>query len=366
MTEIGQSSRKHLYWLDWIRFLSAFAVLLGHSRFQHWALYENLDPAIQNPFVMGLFFIPRLANEAVTVFFVLSGYLVGGKLIESAINGKLAVRNYCIDRSVRIYLPLIPAVVLTWAVTVYRGEYQSWAVYVGNAIGVQEILVPRPMNNGSLWSLSYEIWFYILGLFCALLVIRRASGKVSPVVLTGFMVSFSVFCVLSNYYLFSWLIGAFGYFLRIDRHRLFWACASLFVFFAGCLMSTLTGVTSLNFGHIPLPPQSVSFVILSVGAVVFISSVISVKPQSQITRSIENTGCVLAAFSYTLYLVHRPILKLWSLYHGDQSFVDLSMVSVGWYLVKLISCLLVALIFWWLFERNTDYWRRRIKARFVT
>jgi len=67
----------------------------------------------KTPFVMGLFFIRRLANEAVTVFFVLSGYLVGGKLIEVGINGKLAVRNYCIDRSVRIYLPIIPAVVLT-------------------------------------------------------------------------------------------------------------------------------------------------------------------------------------------------------------------------------------------------------------
>jgi len=47
----------------------------------------------------------------------------------------------------------------------YRGEFQPWTVSVGNAIGVQEILVPRPMKNASfLWKLgSPFVWGPVSG-----------------------------------------------------------------------------------------------------------------------------------------------------------------------------------------------------------
>lgn len=32
----------HLAWIDWLRFLAALMVVIGHTRFQHFAYYDLL------------------------------------------------------------------------------------------------------------------------------------------------------------------------------------------------------------------------------------------------------------------------------------------------------------------------------------
>ena len=52
------------------------------------------------------------AHGAVVVFFVLSGFLVGGAVIERARAGKAYLRTYLIDRTSRIYVVLLPTLAL--------------------------------------------------------------------------------------------------------------------------------------------------------------------------------------------------------------------------------------------------------------
>jgi len=97
----------HLYWLDLIRFLAAFAVMACHFRGAFFVEYTLLPVSQQNPVVFVFYAITRLGFEAVLIFFVLSGLLVGGRTIQRLSSGNFKIRAYVIDRAVRIMLPLI-------------------------------------------------------------------------------------------------------------------------------------------------------------------------------------------------------------------------------------------------------------------
>lgn len=97
--------KKHYYWLDSLRFLTAFTVLLVHARASSFVEYGALVE--KNIYIAVGFAISRLGNEAVLVFFVLSGFFVGGKVIEKTLKGDFSLSQYAVDRSVRIFLPLI-------------------------------------------------------------------------------------------------------------------------------------------------------------------------------------------------------------------------------------------------------------------
>jgi peptidoglycan/LPS O-acetylase OafA/YrhL len=59
---------------------------------------------------VGIFFAAtRLGGEAVLLFFVLSGFLVGGRIIRRAKSRTFSLKDYSVDRCSRILLPLIPA-----------------------------------------------------------------------------------------------------------------------------------------------------------------------------------------------------------------------------------------------------------------
>ena len=107
-----------LYWLDWVRFLAALIVLLDHIRDINWGRF---DPAGMHSAGIVLFaWAGNLGREAVAVFFVLSGLLVGGKLVGRVRAGRFDAASYAADRLARVYVPLIPA--LLWSLAVVRVE----------------------------------------------------------------------------------------------------------------------------------------------------------------------------------------------------------------------------------------------------
>jgi peptidoglycan/LPS O-acetylase OafA/YrhL len=100
-------------WLDWLRFLAASMVLFGHARGFVFVPYGELDPNSQNVFT-GMFFLStRFAHLAVLVFFVISGFLVGGRLLERLKDGSFSPKAYALDRSTRIMIPLVPVLLFT-------------------------------------------------------------------------------------------------------------------------------------------------------------------------------------------------------------------------------------------------------------
>jgi peptidoglycan/LPS O-acetylase OafA/YrhL len=143
--------------LDVIRFAAAIAVALGHLSSPmfstHWPWLLNL------------------ALSAVAVFFVLSGFVI--RLISIA--RSMTAAEYAIDRISRIYSVLLPALLITIAVTlclyllpagrIFRPgfsiptiatQFFACMTFVGSFWGLD---VPMSFNT-VFWSLSYECAYY--------------------------------------------------------------------------------------------------------------------------------------------------------------------------------------------------------------
>ena len=108
--------------------------------------------------------IAQLAQEAVIAFFILSGFVV-------FYNEEEGKTGYWKRRLRRIYPTLIGAmlisIVIAWAnEELYKLNLKE---LVGTIIGLQDnpdlkpgVLMPPFLGNSPLWSLAYEMWFYVL------------------------------------------------------------------------------------------------------------------------------------------------------------------------------------------------------------
>jgi peptidoglycan/LPS O-acetylase OafA/YrhL len=109
------SSRDRAFsgWLDAFRALAAFAVLYSHCRTSFlWSVSPGMVLSIPSRV---MYFLSGFGEEAVIVFFVLSGYLVGGTVIRSVRERRWSWRRYLLQRGTRLYVVLIPALFLTLA-----------------------------------------------------------------------------------------------------------------------------------------------------------------------------------------------------------------------------------------------------------
>ena len=105
MKQITNNSKHHFFWLDSLRFIAAFMVLLSHARNTFFPAFGDLPADQHNIFSMAFTLFCRMGHEAVIVFFVLSGFLVGGRGFERSKDGSMNVGSYAIDRFARITPP---------------------------------------------------------------------------------------------------------------------------------------------------------------------------------------------------------------------------------------------------------------------
>lgn len=117
MIEKAGKAPNHWPLLDFLRATSALLVLFAHSR----DFYFLDTGVVAQPglFLKLFYFMTELGHEAVVIFFVLSGFLIGGSLADSIQRGNFDLVRYLIARFVRIYIVYIPALVITEAVFLF-------------------------------------------------------------------------------------------------------------------------------------------------------------------------------------------------------------------------------------------------------
>jgi peptidoglycan/LPS O-acetylase OafA/YrhL len=356
--------KERLYWLDWIRFLAALLVVVGHCRGTNWVEWGSLVPSSRSPLVFVGFAIGRVGYEAVVVFFVLSGFLVGGKTAERIWTHSFRLRAYAIDRVARIYVPLIPALGLTaLAAVVSRQDLQIGQLAV-SMVGLQEVVTASPHVNPPLWSLAYEIWFYFGAGACGYLIRTRSQRRV-PIffVLLGCM---ALFTRLDPTFLFCWLTGALAYSVKFQARRVavFSGVVVVLLGTAASQLSTMRDQFSMfpRLGDL-IPDRRLSFMALAAGAAIVVASICRSSPSSRLVRKFERIGTPLASFSYTLYLTHSPTLALWQGFKPAK-YNSISVVSVAAFSGQLLACLGVAFMMYLLSERHTADVRRWLTSKF--
>lgn len=352
--------KKHYYWLDLIRFLAAFMVVLSHLRGSAFVEFGMLPDSQRNILTAIVYGFSRLGHEAVLVFFVMSGFLVGGKTLERSIAGSLEIKDYSIDRAVRIMLPLIGALILIIITNILMGYQNDYLSLVGNFFSLQGVFVEP--SDAPLWSLSYEVWFYVLfGAMCCFFM-KDKYKKFWPLVIL--IISFIVFTRLDYVYLLIWLIGVIIYFyppLKKSTFRLSSYLILTFVFLIGIQLSS---------GSRSMSPNVIGSIlnrdILQILFALFFSlsmvQIIKIEPQNGFFIRIDKLGTKLALFSYTLYLTHYSFIHLFE-HFGFPKSKEINLTSLSFFFLEFFICLLAAYLIYLLFEKHTYVVKKWIKSK---
>lgn len=347
----------HYYWLDLLRFLAALAVVVSHSKGLFIADFADLSPAYQTPIVRVFLSFISQGHLAVLCFFVLSGFLVGGKTLEKIINNSFSYKLYCIDRFVRIMLPLLPSLLLIIIVNVIIGKNYSAFDYLGNLLSLQGV-VCDPVS-GPLWSLSYEVWCYILMFGIASFFLCGKGLKYGLFVL---LVTFLVYTKLHVVYLFVWLLGLICYFmyLNIDMWKIKRINRKI-SFIVNLLFLLVFDIMVKYYFQKNIQIRYIGELMFSFCFVLLVLNIIQITPKSRVMNFIDSWGSKMAKFSYTLYLSHYAILQLLNLVYPKSCNLDIQ--TLGIWLLSVIACVLSAYFLYLIGEKHTYGVKQYIKTR---
>ena len=344
-----------------LRGLAALQVAAAHLRAQ---VFPGLS-TLQEPslWYLGLSFCSGFAHQAVVVFFVLSGWLVGGSLLDRA--GKPhALRDYAIDRVTRLWIVLLPAFVLMLLLGLSTGELDAeqprladispWSLttLLGNLAGVQTMAVPAFGGNFPLWSLAYETWYYAL--FPLLVVAMRPGGVPSRLGAAVAAVALA-FCLSPGIvlYFLVWLMGAAASRVRLDAGRV-QRWAGWLLFGALAVLLRLQGQDGDVDGRSLAPDllYSAVFLLCLCGAG---------RRDPAAMRPLVAVGAFLAGFSFTLYVLHVPLLRMLWTYRGGELLSTDDPASMAVYAAMLAIVVSLAYLIHLPFEAQTARLRRFIK-----
>ena len=241
------------------------------------------------------------------------------------------------------------------------GKPVSWVGFGGNLLGLQVVWFRSFADNIPLWSLAYEIWFYILAGAAAFWTLSGRRGRIASSF--AIAVAFAVFTRLGAEFLFAWLLGAMTYWLCRQPRQWSLALTGCVLIGLGYLNSQLrTATVSVDMSSWLrfMPPAEVATVVLSLGMALVLPYVTQLRPRTQRGMAINEMGTRLAAFSYTLYLTHYSLLYVWEYYLPERhSSIDIPNSAL--YLLRIASCLLLSWLLYLPFERNTSWVRKQMK-----
>lgn len=360
--------------LHGLRGLVAVAVVAGHL-----AALMFLPGQRAEGFWIPFQLLTGIAHESVVIFFVLSGFFVGGTAIARMRRGQWQWRGYIFDRLTRLYLVLLPALLLTVALdfaglvlfpesAVYHRAFFDATVFrtpvddtiaatnlAATAAFLSRIFVTEPFgSNVPLWSLAYEFWFYMVApvLFSAVLFPSVRTVALAALVLAVFLLT-ARGPFVPAYFTF-WLAGAVAGAFPRPRSGL------------GRVVSVLVVLVALGAPFLRQAtgkPYAVTdwAVAASWTAAVYVLAVNGCGVR--LANTWQRVLTLWGSFSYSLYAVHYPLFVLLYALARELGYQKAPYAAglAGAFGLVLLAAVLFAFAFSRFTEANTDEVRRRLK-----
>jgi peptidoglycan/LPS O-acetylase OafA/YrhL len=296
-----------------MRGLAALQVALAHLRAEVFPSLRNVaDPPL---YYQGLAFATGFAHQAVVAFFLISGWLVGGSLLNK-LGQPQAVGNYAVDRLTRLWTVLLPALLLMLAVGIVTGTVHhtqpgfelnndySASTFLGNLLGLQTVLVQNFGGNYALWSLANETWYYLA--FPLLLLTFRGPGPLRQAAGVAALAAIAALLPWAiTLYFALWLLGALFSRVRIECSNVFRVAL---VVVEACLL-VYYRFTGSNDDLVPA--SFLQDLNCSVPFLLLLSSLPhKIDPASAPLKRAGKLAGFFSNFSFTLYVVHIPAIIL--------------------------------------------------------
>jgi len=352
--------------LDHLRWLAAMMVVVQHCR---GFVTQDYSPHA-GAFAKLVYALTGFSHQAVVLFFVISGYLVGGKALRLLKGGvtDTQARRFFTDRFSRIFIVLWPALAIIAAIALLAPEApilrtDAWvsglpdvrywstpATFAAAAVLVNDMVTPSVGWDQPLWSLAFEWTYYMIaaGILFAAARGRSAFG-VAIIVYALALVVLSAFTRGMILAMFPfWVAGALASTVR--RLRLPWLTLPLFLL-------------ALLAARIPVFPWlQDAFVALATALLLADNWFREKQPAPRLGHS-------LAAFSFSLYALHVPIVLLALAILQKAGYLPTRLppgpAAYGLILALAALAYLVCWAFAQATERNTDRLRDRLSPWLV-
>lgn len=343
------------YKLNIARAISALIVLLVHLRGSLFVPYNELIES-KNIINFFLFFVTRLGHECVLIFFVLSGFLVGGQSLGEYFNKNFSIKKYFINRFSRMWAVLIPTLLFGWLIDSqsmlidssldYFRYTLTFPTFIGNLFFMQTIIVPSFGSNVPLWSLACEFWYYIIFPVFVILGFTSSIPKTLKYIGLILLVGLLSFLIPKIMQLFPiWLLGILIRLIPLkDRFKkLIWQWIGLSILVLGVVVSNLVQTLWSDY-----------FL-----GICFAFTIITWMQASEVVFNdfLKKAIEWLADFSFSMYAIHYFLIYFIVAILKKNSFaIRLNHANLGdWLLFVMVAfvIILISFIFYWLFEKRT-------------
>lgn len=286
---------------------------------------------------LGLMF--RFGQEAVVVFFLLSGFLIFANERRRA----LSPTGYYWRRLRRIY----PALLIAMAVSALVAHFDHTLLkqfrpidFFGTLLSLQDSSALKPgvvsdpfLNNDPLWSLSYEVAFYL-----AFPVVLKAWTRNTRVATAAIGLScctaYITYVVWPNHlslvaaYFLVWWTGAMAanaYMRGASDYRSFLPPLYWLGVLCVIAVTTVEIVGYKGFGYYPFLPFRHFAVAL--GILMLFSNRLGATISSWCVP-LAKPAAFMASISYGIYVLHYPILVSWSASRSPSGFAFAGLILI--------------------------------------
>ncbi len=356
--------------LDRLRMLLAILVVVCHIHYFE-EIFEVESPPNNWKHLPLL-----LGHQSVIIFFVLSGYFVGGQAFLRYSNRTFLFFQFLVERLTRLWIVLVPALLLTFfsnqvtclsnqnsmycterievgALSLSMNEVSNLKVFLGNVIFLQGIKAPVYGSNLPLWSIAYEFWYYMsIPFFIFFWKLRFRILKAGVLALAFSLIFFvGIPFNLFVWYL-CWFVGALAFYVRKRFGTLRVKLSNRF-FIPGAVLIMLVS----RFLSGPLDEFSISVASDLCLAVIF-SVILWLRSDHNSTYRFR-----LLEFSFSIYAFHFPLSILLYFAFWEKFSSKYGYFSVYRELFPYIAFILIITGCWALYfltERHYLTLRRRI------
>ena len=317
--------------------------------------------------------IPLFGQEAVILFFMLSGFVI---YYVTHGNGRtVSISTYLNHRTRRIYPIFLFALLTAYvAASIIAGQIEDprWGNLLENVFmfqGLKGWMGPhwaRPYwDNSPLWSLSFEWWFYLM--FIPLCLASKASPKaqfaqVSAISLIGFAV-YQIYphpaALICNFLAIWWLGVEFAreftetgdITIRRQAAPILLVAAST-ALWGALSMVKVFGSETLRFGAEPIIEARLFGAAFAFVIVGFCWKWLKFRYYS----TLLSPFAVLAPISYALYVIHYPVLRTMDAVLPDYPFV-VRLLASALFLIPVCYALEVVA------QRRINVWLNKLSGK---
>ncbi|MBD2164347.1 acyltransferase [Calothrix membranacea FACHB-236] len=208
-------SQEYNYTLEGLRGLAAMWVFFAHAL--GWQLFDPVY-RLSSQLAKSLISLTSPAHLGVLIFICLSGYVIG---LTNPPKKPLSPKRYLFKRFIRIYPLYLLTVIISSLVT----ETTSLNQALGHLIFLNPHFVEPLSGNSVLWSISYEVIYYLLFLLIAFLLPNKKHILLQIILVITLMACFVSLYAVQGKFIASYLVGLVFWLLGM---YLAWFCRQKF------------------------------------------------------------------------------------------------------------------------------------------